>query len=193
MGVRGGHETAPWHGIAPAWYPPDVAERAAADKPARGEASFGGLLRELRAAAGLTQEELAARARLSPNAIGALERGVRKRLPAHRQGSRRRPGSGRARPGLAARSRARTRRGGPLSRRRRREACPGDPPCLRAAPPHHPTPRAQVRARPDRGPHTATRHPAAHAHGDRWRRQDPPRRGGRAGLRALPRGSGRRP
>ena len=33
--------------------------------------------------AGLTQEELAARARLSPNAIGALERGVRKRPYPH--------------------------------------------------------------------------------------------------------------
>ena len=40
-------------------------------------------MRELRTAAGLTQEELAARARLSPNAIGALERGVRKRPYPH--------------------------------------------------------------------------------------------------------------
>ena len=45
--------------------------------------SFGARLRRLREAAGLTQEELAARAGLSPNAIGALERGVRKRPYAH--------------------------------------------------------------------------------------------------------------
>ena len=72
-----------WRGGAPAWYPPDVAERATADGFARGGASFGGLLRELRAAAGLTQEELAARAGLSPNAIGALERGQRRRPYPH--------------------------------------------------------------------------------------------------------------
>ena len=60
-----------------------MAERAATDKPACGEASFGGLLRELRAAAGLTQEELAERAGLSPNAIGALERGQRRRPYPH--------------------------------------------------------------------------------------------------------------
>jgi predicted ATPase/DNA-binding XRE family transcriptional regulator len=45
--------------------------------------SFGARLRRLRQAAGLTQEELAARAGLSPNAIGALERGVRKRPYPH--------------------------------------------------------------------------------------------------------------
>jgi transcriptional regulator with XRE-family HTH domain/tetratricopeptide (TPR) repeat protein len=39
--------------------------------------SFGDLLRRYRQAAGLTQEELAARARLSAKAIGALERGER--------------------------------------------------------------------------------------------------------------------
>ena len=38
--------------------------------------SFGGLLRQLRAGAGLTQEELAEAARLSPRAVSALERGV---------------------------------------------------------------------------------------------------------------------
>lgn len=40
--------------------------------------SFGETLRRLRAAAGLSQEELAARAGLSLNALGQLERGVRK-------------------------------------------------------------------------------------------------------------------
>ncbi|HEV2743246.1 MAG TPA: helix-turn-helix domain-containing protein [Rubrobacter sp.] len=60
-----------------------VSERATADGFARGEASFAGRLRELRTAAGLTQEELAERARLSPNAIGALERGQRKRPYPH--------------------------------------------------------------------------------------------------------------
>ncbi|CAA9386876.1 MAG: hypothetical protein AVDCRST_MAG22-319 [uncultured Rubrobacteraceae bacterium] len=45
--------------------------------------SFGSYLRDLRRAAGLTQEELASRARLSPNAVGALERGVRRRPYPH--------------------------------------------------------------------------------------------------------------
>ncbi len=44
---------------------------------------FAGRLRELRAAAGLTQEELAGRAGLSPNAVGALERGQRRRPYPH--------------------------------------------------------------------------------------------------------------
>ena len=38
--------------------------------------SFGGLLRQLRAEARLTQEELAEAARLSPRAVSDLERGV---------------------------------------------------------------------------------------------------------------------
>ena len=42
------------------------------------ETSFGTRLRRLREAAGLTQEELAARAALTPNAISALERGKRR-------------------------------------------------------------------------------------------------------------------
>ena len=41
--------------------------------------SFGSRLRRLREAAGLTQEELAERAGLSPMAIGMLERGQRRR------------------------------------------------------------------------------------------------------------------
>ena len=45
--------------------------------------SFGARLRSLREAAGLTQEELAMRAGLSPNAVSALERGVRKRPQPH--------------------------------------------------------------------------------------------------------------
>lgn len=46
------------------------------------DVAFGELLRELRSAAGLSQEELAERSRLSPGAISALERGVR-RAPQH--------------------------------------------------------------------------------------------------------------
>ena len=45
--------------------------------------AFAGRLRELRRAAGLTQEELAARAGLSPAAVGALERGIRSRPYPH--------------------------------------------------------------------------------------------------------------
>ena len=37
---------------------------------------FGGLLRRLRAGAGLTQEELAEAARLSPRSVSDLERGI---------------------------------------------------------------------------------------------------------------------
>ena len=44
----------------------------------RGE-SFGDRLRRHRESAGFSQEQLAERAGLSPNAIGALERGERKR------------------------------------------------------------------------------------------------------------------
>jgi transcriptional regulator with XRE-family HTH domain len=43
------------------------------------EGSFGAQLRKLREEAGLTQEELALRAGLSPTAVSALERGQRKR------------------------------------------------------------------------------------------------------------------
>ena len=49
----------------------------------REAAPFGARLRSMRQAAGLTQEELAVRAGLSPNAVGALERGVRKRPQPH--------------------------------------------------------------------------------------------------------------
>ncbi len=45
--------------------------------------SFGARLRSLRQAAGLTQEELASRASLSPNAVSALERGARRRPHPH--------------------------------------------------------------------------------------------------------------
>lgn len=44
-----------------------------------GSLTFGAMLKDLRRAAGLTQEELAARARLSAKAISALERGVNSR------------------------------------------------------------------------------------------------------------------
>ena len=40
------------------------------------ELSFAGLLRQLRAEARLTQEELAEAASLSPEAVSALERGI---------------------------------------------------------------------------------------------------------------------
>ncbi|MGH3308090.1 MAG: helix-turn-helix domain-containing protein, partial [Nocardioides sp.] len=44
---------------------------------------FGSLLRALREAAGLSQEELAARAGLSSHAVSALERGARTRPYPH--------------------------------------------------------------------------------------------------------------
>ena len=45
--------------------------------------TFGAILRELREARGLTQEELAARAGLTAKAVSALERGERKRPYPH--------------------------------------------------------------------------------------------------------------
>jgi transcriptional regulator with XRE-family HTH domain len=45
--------------------------------------SFGERLRQLREAAGFTQEELASRANLTAKAVGALERGERKRPYPH--------------------------------------------------------------------------------------------------------------
>jgi predicted ATPase/transcriptional regulator with XRE-family HTH domain len=50
---------------------------------AGGAASFGERLRQLREAAGLTQEELASRANLTAKAVSALERGERKRPYPH--------------------------------------------------------------------------------------------------------------
>ena len=55
---------------------------AAEGEPKRGGA-FAEVLRGMREAAGLTQEELAFRARLSPHAVSALERGVRRRPYPH--------------------------------------------------------------------------------------------------------------
>lgn len=49
----------------------------------RGENSFGTKLRQLRQAAGMTQEELAERAGLTAKGIGALERGERRRPYPH--------------------------------------------------------------------------------------------------------------
>jgi transcriptional regulator with XRE-family HTH domain len=55
------------------------------DEPVNNRAAspFGTLLRSLRRAAGLTQEEMALRAGLSPNAVSALERGARRRPHPH--------------------------------------------------------------------------------------------------------------
>ncbi len=47
------------------------------------DAPFSAELRRLREAAGLTQEELASRANLTAKAVGALERGERKRPYPH--------------------------------------------------------------------------------------------------------------
>lgn len=44
-----------------------------------GSSGFGALLRHHRLAAGLSQEALAERARMSPNGVGALERGYRRK------------------------------------------------------------------------------------------------------------------
>lgn len=44
------------------------------------QATLGEYVRRLRLRAGLTQEELAARAGVAPNTVGALERGLRSRL-----------------------------------------------------------------------------------------------------------------
>jgi transcriptional regulator with XRE-family HTH domain len=60
-----------------------VAKRNTRDEEPESRASFGARLRSLREVAGLTQEELAFRAGLSPNAVGALERGARKRPHPH--------------------------------------------------------------------------------------------------------------
>ena len=49
----------------------------------RRDAPFGAHLRQVREAAGLTQEELAARAGLSANGISDLERGARRRPYPH--------------------------------------------------------------------------------------------------------------
>lgn len=56
------------------WYPWGMPEQGT---------SFGIRLRSLRQAAGLTQEELASRAGLSPNAVSSLERGTRRRPQPH--------------------------------------------------------------------------------------------------------------
>jgi predicted ATPase/DNA-binding XRE family transcriptional regulator len=61
------------------WF--DTAKRGFARSPGKtfGVPVFGDLLRQYRVAAGLSQEDLAERAGLSPNGVSALERGVRQR------------------------------------------------------------------------------------------------------------------
>ena len=62
-----------------------MGERDTKGEPPEGVAAlpFGARLRSMRRAAGLTQEELASRAGLSPNAVGTLERGARRRPQPH--------------------------------------------------------------------------------------------------------------
>jgi transcriptional regulator with XRE-family HTH domain len=60
-----------------------MAGRGSRDTAPRSSASFGAHLRRLREEAGLTQEELASRAGLTPHAVSALERGHRKRPYPH--------------------------------------------------------------------------------------------------------------
>ena len=67
------------------WYAYGVAEGWALSKASGQDAApnFGARLRDLREAAGLTQEELAERAGLTAKAISMLERGERKRPYPH--------------------------------------------------------------------------------------------------------------
>jgi predicted ATPase/DNA-binding XRE family transcriptional regulator len=60
-----------------------MADSEPSDTMQRGELSFGVRLRQLRAAAGLTQEELASRSGLTAKAISVLERGERQRPYPH--------------------------------------------------------------------------------------------------------------
>src|SRR5262249_11895828 len=91
-GVWTGPALAGWGGDGPGplgrrtvWagpFPPDVGSlrRAGYERDAgpvaEPELSFAGLLRQLRAEANLTQEELAAAAGLSPGSVSGLERGI---------------------------------------------------------------------------------------------------------------------
>ena len=102
---------------------------------------FGGLLRRLRAEAGLTQEELAEAARLSPRSVSDLERGI------NRTAVRRRPGCWPMRwalPARPGRSSRRPLRAGPCRAapepagpRRQRGRCP-------AISPHSPGGRQEL-------------------------------------------------
>src|ERR687894_2941303 len=60
-----------------------VGKRGSANGAAGQGGAFSELLRGMREHAGITQEELALRAGLSPNAVSALERGVRRRPYPH--------------------------------------------------------------------------------------------------------------
>jgi transcriptional regulator with XRE-family HTH domain len=69
-----------YHAERPNW---DVGEVCMRDMVGEQDPRFSSRLRRLREAAGLTQEELAVRAGLSPRAISAIERGERQRPYPH--------------------------------------------------------------------------------------------------------------
>jgi predicted ATPase/DNA-binding XRE family transcriptional regulator len=65
------------------WYAGGVAKGGSRSKVSGEDIPFGARLRQLREAAGLTQEELAGRAGLTAKAVSALERGERRRPYPH--------------------------------------------------------------------------------------------------------------
>jgi transcriptional regulator with XRE-family HTH domain len=143
------------------------------------DASFGTRLKRLREAAGLTQEELASRAGLTAKAIGALERGERRRPYPHTVRS------------LAdALGLSEGERASLLAAvRRQGDAAPAAPAMVVGSTlPYHPTPGQGAQPGGDRRlyPPGDT---AAHPHGARRGGQDAPRHPGSASFasrRALP-------